>query len=92
MNVFIIVKGSLKITYEDVVVLLIAKKDLSIISNELYKPVPRVALFNLNRGYNEKIFDIPLTSCSEDGTTPFTLESFILFAETNLGFYKGGAV
>jgi hypothetical protein len=89
-NIFTIAEGSLKITYNDEVTHLIAKKDLSIISNELYKIVPRAVIFNLNGGYNEKVFDVPLSTCSEDGITPFTVESFIIFAENYLGFYDDG--
>jgi hypothetical protein len=89
MNVFTIVEQSLKITYEAEVVLLLAKKDLSVISNKLYNDVPRAVIYNLNGGYNEKVFDVPLYLCSEDGITPFSVESFIVFAETWLGFSGG---
>lgn len=90
MYIFTIVEGSLKITYNNVVTVLIAKKDLSIISNELYEATPRAVLFNLNGGYNEKVLDVLLSICSEDGINPFTVETFIVFAETYLGFYGSG--
>lgn len=86
MNTFTIVEGSLKITYNNVVILLIAKKDLAIIANDLYKTVPRAVLYNLQRGYNETLFNMPLTTCSVDGITPFTQSEFIDWSAQNLGF------
>lgn len=86
MNVFTIVEGSLKITYNNVVIVLIAKKDMAIISNKLYEKTPRAVLYNLQRGYNETIFNMPLSTCSTDGINPFTVESFLTFSQDNLGF------
>jgi hypothetical protein len=87
---FSIVSGSLKITNANTEVsLLIAKKDVSCYSRSLYLEVPIVYLYNLNGGYNEIVFEMKLSECEDDTGTPFTIDSFLLFAEENLGFDSG---
>lgn len=87
---FSIVSGSLKITNSNSEVsLLIAKKDVSCYSRSLYLEVPIVYIYNLNGGYNEIVFEMKLSECEDDTGTPFTIDSFILFAEENLGFDSG---
>jgi hypothetical protein len=87
---FSIVGGSLKIDNENLTtIVLIAKKDVSCYSNFLYLDIPVIYLYNLNGGFNEVVFQLPLSECKDDTGTPFTVNSFILFAEANLGFNTG---
>lgn len=87
---FSIVNGSLKITNQNLeVILLIAKKDVATSSIALYLDSSTVYLYNLNGGYNQIVFEMPLSQCEDANGTPFTIETFLVFAEENLGFYKG---
>lgn len=87
---FEIISGSLKITDGANTLLLIAKKDVSTNILNLYLSVPIIELYNLNQGANFIVFSQPLSRCEDSLGVPFTVNSFIVFAEENLGFTDSG--
>lgn len=87
---FEIVQGSLKVTNGSVVVLLMSKQDAGANVLALQGDVPKVEIYNLNLGFTSLVLNQPLSQCADDTGTPFTVDSFILFAEENLGFNGGG--
>jgi hypothetical protein len=86
MITFEIVQGSLKLSSGGIVILLIPKKDVSIIALSLEETPKKVELFNLNQGYTFVVFSKPLSQCQDVLSIPFTESTFLTFAEDNLGF------
>ena len=89
---FSIVNGSLKVTNGTSTILLIAKEDISVNALSLQQGIPRVELYNIQLGYNGVVFLHPLSDCENSLGVPFTVNSFIAFAETNFGFNSTGTV
>ena len=58
----------------------------------LYDDIPLAVIYNKYLGTSTNIFTQPLADCVDSTGTPFDVNSFILFAEVNLGFdtYGGG--
>jgi len=87
---FLIVSGSLKIIDGTKTVVFIAKKDVFAISQSLYQEVPIAEIYNLNIGYLGLVFTRKLSECLDPNGDVFTVDSFIVFVETYLGFNSGG--
>ena len=87
---FEIVQGSLKVTNGTSTILLLAKKDIAISALSLQEAVPVAELYNVQLGYNAVVFKQPLSDCEDNLGNPFTVNSFIAFAENNFGFTAGG--
>jgi len=87
---FLIVNESLKIIDDTKTVVFIAKKDVFAISQSLYQAVPTADLYNLNLGYLGLVFTRKLSECLDPNGNVFTVNSFITFVETYLGFETGG--
>lgn len=86
MNKLEIVSGSLKISKDGVVLLLVPKDSCSINALELKSTSPRVVIFNKYLANFTTLFNQPLSLCVDSTNTAFTESSFIAFAEANLGF------
>lgn len=86
MITFEIVQGSLKLSVSETVILLIPKKDVSILALSLEENPKKVELYNLNQGYTFVVFSKPLDECQDAFSVPFTEATFLAFAEDNLGF------
>ena len=82
---FEIVSGSLKISENGKVVLLYPKDSCAIDSLKLLPIPPFVEIFNKYLANNTTIFSQPLSSCTNAIGVPFTVSTFIDFAEANLG-------
>ena len=82
---FEIVSGNLKITKDSKVVLLYPKDSCAIDSLKLLADTPIVEIFNKYLANNTKIFVEPLSSCTNAIGVVFTVNTFIDFAEANLG-------
>jgi hypothetical protein len=87
---FLIVNESLKIIDDTKTVVFIAKKDVFAISQSLYQAVPTADIYNLNLGYLGLVFTRKLSECLDPNGDVFTVDSFIIFVETYLGFNSGG--
>jgi len=87
---FTIVNESLKIVDDTKTVVFIAKKDVFAISQSLYQAVPTADIYNLNLGYLGLVFTRRLSECLDPSGNVFTVNSFITFVETYLGFNSGG--
>jgi len=90
MLTFEIVEGSLRISNGASVILLISKQFVYVNTLSLQNAEPKVEIYNINLGTNAVVIVQPLSNCLDSRGTPFTVESFILFAEVNLGFNGGG--
>ena len=90
MLTFEIVEGSLRISNVTSVILLISKQFVYVNTLSLQNAEPRVEIYNVNLGTNAVVFAQPLSQCLDSAGNPFTVDSFILFAEVNLGFNGGG--
>jgi len=86
---FLIVNESLKIIDDTKTVVFIAKKDVFAISQSLYQVVPIADLYNLNLGYLGLVFTRKLSECLDPNGNVFTVNTFITFVETYLGFNSG---
>ena len=86
MNKLEIVSGSLKITKDGVVILLIPKDACAIDTLALSNSAPYVSIFNKYLANFTPIFNQPLSNCVDSTNTAFTNSTFIAFAEANLGF------
>ena len=86
---FTIVNESLKIVDDTKTVVFIAKKDVFAISQSLYQAVPTADIYNLNLGYLGLVFTRKLSECLDPNGNVFTVNSFITFVETYLGFNSG---
>ena len=81
-----IIDGSLQIS-NGVIVILVAPKNLCAIDVlALYDTVPTIVIYNKYLGNSTNIFVQPLANCEDSIGTPFTIDSFITFAEEFLGF------
>ena len=86
MNKLEIVSGSLKITKDGIVILVVPKNSCEINVLDLYSPNPRIVIFNKYLANFTTLFSQPLSVCVDATNTPFTDVSFIAFAEANFGF------
>ena len=82
---FEILNGSLKISKDGKVVLLYPKDSCAINSLKLLADVPVVEIFNKYLANNTKVFVEPLSVCTNAIGVNFTVNTFIDFAEANLG-------
>jgi hypothetical protein len=80
-----IADGSLKIFSGSTVILLYPKDACAINALALQKTTPIVEIYNKYNANNTNIFVQPLSSCKDSTNTSFTVNSFIAFAEANLG-------
>ncbi|MEI7509978.1 MAG: hypothetical protein WCJ62_11000 [Flavobacterium sp.] len=72
-------------------IILVAPKNLCAIDVlALYNDIPYVSIYNKFLGNPTTIFYQPLSICQDSTATPFTISSFIAFAEANLGFDNTG--
>jgi hypothetical protein len=85
-----IVDSSLQISSETKKILVFPKLYAGFTSLLLYENVPIISLFNINVGTNLTIFQQPLSNCEDGNGVAFTADSFIAFAEANLGFNQSG--
>lgn len=82
---FEIVIGSLQVSDGDVKIFVMPKESCAIDVLKLYDDIPFVEIFNKFLGNNTVIFSEPLSVCADSNGTPFTVNSFIAFSESNLG-------
>lgn len=89
-----IVDESLQISLNGVVLLVTPKNLCAIDVLALYNIVPTINIYNKFLGNSTFIFNQALATCQDSTGTPFTISSFIAFAEANLGFdtVNGGVV
>lgn len=81
-----IVSGSLKISKDGIVILLVPKDSCAIDVLDLEDTIPKINIFNKYLANLTTLFVQPLSDCEDSTNTPFTKSSFIAFSETNLGF------
>ena len=86
MNKLEIVFGSLQISKDGVVILVIPKDACAIDTLALSSPTPIASIFNKYLANFTPVFSKPLSSCVDLTNTAFTPSTFIAFAEANLGF------
>jgi len=86
MNKLEIVVGSLQISTNGTIVLVIPKDACAIDTLALKDATPMVNIFNKYLANFTPVFNQPLSNCVDYTNTPFTQSSFIAFAEANLGF------
>lgn len=86
MNKLEIVIGSLQISINGTIVLVIPKDACAIDTLALSNATPTVSIFNKYLANFTPVFNQPLSTCVDFTDTPFTASSFITFAEANLGF------
>ena len=86
MNKLEIVIGSLQISKDGVVILVIPKDSCSIVSLKLSEDIPYVFIFNKYLANFTPVFNQPLSLCVDSANVAFTKSTFISFAEANLGF------
>jgi len=86
MNKLEIVIGSLQISTNGTIVLVIPKDACAIDTLALNEATPTVSIFNKYLANFTPVFNQPLSTCVDSTNTPFTESSFIAFAEANLGF------
>ena len=86
MNKLQIVVGSLQISVNGTVVLVIPKDACAIDTLALSNAKSYISIFNKYLANFTPVFNQPLSNCVDYTDTPFTTSSFITFAEANLGF------
>jgi hypothetical protein len=86
MNKLEIVVGSLRISKNGIVLLVIPKDACAIDTLALSNATPYVSIFNKYLANFTPVFNQPLSSCLDSTDTVFTSSTFIAFAEANLGF------
>lgn len=86
MNKLEIVIGSLQISTNGTIVLVIPKDACAIDTLALSSTTPTISIFNKYLANFTPVFNQPLSTCVDYTDTPFTASSFITFAEANLGF------
>lgn len=86
MNKLEIIIGSLQISINGTIVLVIPKDACAIDTLALNEATPMVSIFNKYLANFTPVFNQPLSTCVDFTDTPFTASSFITFAEANLGF------
>ena len=86
MNKLEIVVGSLRISKNGIVLLVIPKDACAIDTLALSNATPYVSIFNKYLANFTPVFNQPLSSCVDSTDTVFKSSTFIAFAEANLGF------
>jgi len=86
MNKLEIVVGSLQISVNGTIILVIPKDACAIDTLALKDATPTAYIFNKYLANFTPVFNQPLSNCVDDTNTVFTESSFIAFAEANLGF------
>jgi hypothetical protein len=86
MNKLEIVIGSLQISKNGEVVLVIPKDACAIDVLGLKEVTPMALIYNKYLGNFTSVFNQPLSTCVDSNNKPFTESSFIAFAVANLGF------
>jgi hypothetical protein len=86
MNKLEIVVGSLQISKDGIIILVIPKDACAIDTLALNQTTPVVSIFNKYLANFTIVFNQPLSSCVDSTNTAFTQSTFIAFAEANLGF------
>lgn len=86
MNKLEIVSGSLQISTNGTIILVIPKDTCAIDTLALSESTPMVSIFNKYLANFTPVFNQPLSTCVDSTNTNFTTSSFIAFAEANLGF------
>ena len=86
MNKFEIVVGSLQITFNGTIILVIPKDICAIDVLSLKESTPLASIFNKYLANFTTVFNEPLSNCVDATDTVFTPSTFIAFAEANLGF------
>ena len=81
-----IVDGSLQVSSNGNIILVTPKNSCAIDVLSLYDDIPLAVIYNKYLGTSTNIFTQPLADCVDSTGTPFDVNSFILFAEVNLGF------
>ncbi len=81
-----IVDESLQISLNGIILLVTPKNLCAIDVLALYNTVPSISIYNKFLGNSTTIFNQSLATCQDGTATPFTENSFIAFAEANLGF------
>ena len=85
-----IVDGSLQVSNNGTVILVAPKNSCAIDVLSLYDAIPLVVIYNKYLGNSTNIFTQPLANCVDSTNTPFSVNTFIDFAEANLGFDTTG--
>jgi hypothetical protein len=85
-----IVDGSLQISNGAIIILVAPKNSCAIDVLALYDAIPSIVIYNKYLGNSTNIFTQPLANCEDSIGTPFTVDSFITFAEEFLGFETSG--
>jgi hypothetical protein len=88
----IISGSSLQITLNGEFLLVVPKEICAIDVLTLYNSVPKITIYNKYLATGTTIFVARLDSCIDENEEPFTVESFILFSENNLGFNDDGGI
>ena len=86
MNKLEIVVGSLQISKDGVIILVIPKDACAIDTLALKNTTPTALIFNKYLANFTPVFNKPLSSCVDSTNTVFIPSTFIAFAEANLGF------
>ena len=86
MNKLEIIIGSLRISIGGTVVLVIPKDACAIDTLALQNATPFASIFNKYLANFTPVFNQPLSNCVDSTDTVFTANTFIAFAEANLGF------
>ena len=86
MNKLEIVVGSLQISKNGTVILVIPKDACAIDTLALTNTTPLASIFNKYLANFTPVFNQPLSNCVDLTDTVFTQSTFIAFAEANLGF------
>jgi hypothetical protein len=81
-----IVDGSLQVSNNGSIILVAPKNSCAIDVLSLYDAIPLAVIYNKYLGTSTNIFTQPLANCENSVGTPFSVNSFIAFAEANLGF------
>lgn len=86
MNKLEILVESLQISTNGEIILVIPKDACAIDVLALKGETPFAFIYNKYLANFTPVFNQPLSSCVDSTNTPFTQNSFILFAINNLGF------
>lgn len=86
MNKLEILVESLQISTNGEIILVIPKDACAIDVLALKGQTPFAFIYNKYLANFTPVFNQPLSSCVDSTNTPFTQNSFILFAINNLGF------
>ena len=86
MNKLEILVGSLQISTNGEIILVIPKDACAIDVLALKEETPLASIYNKYLANFTPVFNQPLSTCVDSTNTPFTQSSFIAFAVANLGF------